>query len=110
MDGIAASLVIKIVIMMIFVIALFFIVLLVFKHKFVSGINKQYFKVLDTVFINNKDRILDFQYKDCAYLLYVNQNNCVLLDKREGLSTEGFDLESKEENSFKYILEKVYKR
>lgn len=109
MDGIAATLILKIVIMMLIVIMLFVAAVFFFKKQVFTGNKSQHFKMIDTIFINNKDRILNFHYKENAYLLYINPTACVLLDKKSDISPVDPNVEIEEGNLFRNIINKVYK-
>lgn len=109
MEALASAQVAKVFIMLALLLVFFFIVAYLFKKNFYSRMHKNNISIIDSVYFNSKDRVLNFQYKQSTYLIYIGQSGCILLDKGE---FDEADLSEQKVNglSFKKVMESIYKK
>lgn len=83
MEAIAGIQIIKLILMMLFVIIIFLIMAYLVRFKFRAQGSRASVKVIDNIYLNNKDRLLRLQVKDQAYLIFINPSSCLLLNSEK---------------------------
>lgn len=83
MDALAATQIIKLIMALLLVIALFLCVAFIARHKFRMSQANTHVAVMETIHLNNKDRLLKVRVNNYAYLIFINASSSLLLNTEE---------------------------